>query len=293
MALIEKGDPNFLQQYRPMMDEIINKYIEVHSKEERSYEVGGLYYFYTHRFDEAKKFFYGYVEEYPEDQSASVALVECLMYLECWEELSQEGRKAYARFPEEYTFLELAAIGDYHLGNYDKVLEVCSELLSLVDDEAKAAGILATAGDAYYNLNDKKNAYKAYDAVLKMDPDNLYVLNNYAYYLCLDGRNLKKAYEMSRKTIEAEPDNVTYMDTFGWILYLQGKYIEARPIFKNAMLHGGKESAVILDHYAEVLYALGEYDMAFIYWNLAMQKDTADVPGLREKVDARRQEVKK
>jgi hypothetical protein len=68
--------------------------------------------------------------------------------------------------------------------------------------------------------------------------------------------------------------------------------VEARPVFKNAMLHGGKESSVILDHYAEVLYALGEHSMAFIYWNLALQKDNGDVPGLKEKVEARRQQSK-
>ncbi len=98
---------------------------------------------------------------------------------------------------------------------------------------------------------------------------------------------------MSKKTVEAEPDNATYLDTFGWILYLQGKSIEARPVFKNAMLHGGKESAVILDHYADVLFSLGEYDMAFIYWNLALQKENGNVPGLKAKVEAKRKEVKK
>ena len=99
---------------------------------------------------------------------------------------------------------------------------------------------------------------------------------------------------MSRKTVEAEPDNATYLDTFGWILYLRGELTEAKSFFKNAMLHGGKESAVILDHYAEVLYALKEYDLAFVYWNLALQKDTeGEVPDLKQKVEARRKEVGK
>ena len=68
--------------------------------------------------------------------------------------------------------------------------------------------------------------------------------------------------------------------------------MEAKPFFKRAMLHGGKDSAVILDHYAEVLFALKEYDMAFVYWNLALQKNTEDgVPGLKAKVERKKAEV--
>jgi Tfp pilus assembly protein PilF len=97
---------------------------------------------------------------------------------------------------------------------------------------------------------------------------------------------------MSRKTVDAEPDNATFLDTFGWILYLRGELTEAKSFFKTAMLHGGKDSAVILDHYAEVLFALKEYDMAFVYWNLALQKNTEDeIPGLKQKVEQKKKEA--
>ena len=128
---------------------------------------------------------------------------------------------------------------------------------------------------------------------LKINPGYVYVLNNYAYYLSVSGKNLKKALAMSRKTIEAEPDNATYLDTYGWILYLLGRHEEAKPHFKHAMLYGGKDSVVIMDHYAEVLFALKEYDLALVYWNLALQKNKGEIEGLEEKVKQRRQEMKK
>ena len=127
---------------------------------------------------------------------------------------------------------------------------------------------------------------------LKINPGHVYVLNNYAYYLCLDGKNLKKAFEMSRRTIEAEPDNPTYLDTYGWILFLMGRADEAKPHFKHAMLYGGKESVVILDHYAEVLFALGEYERAMVYWNQALRKNNGEVPDLEEKIDRRKLQIK-
>jgi Tfp pilus assembly protein PilF len=211
-----------------------------------------------------------------------------------WDELSAEGRKAFERFPKETAFLEMASMGDYNLERYDKVLEICDKVLEVAPaDSSKTLRAWSTKGDVYHILGENKKAYKAYDKALKINPDYIYVLNNYAYYLSVEGKKLKKAYEMSRKTVEAEPDNATYLDTFGWILYLRGDLLEAKSFFKNAMLHGGKDSAVILDHYAEVLYALKEYDLAMVYWNLALQKDDGSIPGLKEKVESRRAEAGK
>ena len=98
------------------------------------------------------------------------------------------------------------------------------------------------------------------------------MLNNYAYYLSLEKKKLKKAAAMSRITVEKEPDNATYLDTYGWILHLQGLDQKAKPYFKHAMLYGGRDSAVILSHYAEVLDALGEHDLAKSFRMLAEKK---------------------
>jgi len=95
------------------------------------------------------------------------------------------------------------------------------------------------------------------------------VLNNYAWYLCTEGKKLGKAYRMSKITVEKEPDNPTYLDTFGWILHLMGRDLEAKPFFKHAMLYGGKESATILRHYGTVLEKLGETDLAKVYYDQA------------------------
>jgi Tfp pilus assembly protein PilF len=186
----------------------------------------------------------------------------------------------------------MAGVGDYNLKDYEKVLQTCEQIISIApSDSSKTLRSWSTIGDIYHQLGENKKAYKAYDKALKINPDYVYVLNNYAYYLSVEGKNLKKAYKMSRKTIEAEPDNATYLDTFAWILHLQGKSLEAKPFFKHAMLYGGKDSPVILDHYAEVLYALKDYDMAFVYWNLARQKNNGEIPDLDERVAKRKEEA--
>lgn len=229
---------------------------------------------------------------YPESFSANASLVEFLMYAEMWEDLSRQGRRAFERFPDETAFIEMAGVGDYNLDDYEKVLQTCEIVLEMAPkDSSKTLRSWSTMGDIYFQLGDKKKAYSAYEKALKINPLYVYVLNNYAYYLSLEGKNLKKAHMMSSKAVELEPDNATYLDTFGWILHLMGKNVEAKQMFKRAMLYGGKDSSVILDHYAEVLFALKEYDLAFAYWNMAKQKNNRDIPDLDERISKRKAEV--
>lgn len=294
-AVVNNSAPQFLEFFRSKIDTVMTSLTDTHPSDSLALEMSGLWYFTTSRNDEAMELFQRNAQLHPSSLTASASLVEFLMYAEKWKELSDEGRKAFAAFPKEPAFLELASVGDYNLGKYDKVLELCNQVLEVAPgDSSKTLRAWSTIGDIYHQKGENKKAYKAYDKALKINPDYIYVLNNYAYYLSEEGKKLKKAYDMSKKTIEAEPDNATYLDTFGWIIYLMGRPVEAKPFFKRAMLYGGKESAVILDHYADVLYDLKEYDLAFVYWTLAKQKNVdGELKGLDEKVKQKKAAVKK
>ncbi len=294
MAIVQRADPKFINSFTPQLDSVINKALNAHQGDSTMLQAAAVYYYSTDRKDVAKRHFRANLEAWPESFNASANYVEFLMYAEEWDELSRVGREAFERFPKETAFLEMASVGDYNLKDYDKVLEACWKVLEVApNDSSKTLRSWSTMGDIYHQLGDDKKAYKAYDKALKINPDYVYVLNNYAYYLSVEGKKLKKAYAMSKRTVEAEPDNSTYLDTFGWILYLQGKPLEAKPFFKHAMLYGGKDSVVIMDHYAEVLYALGEYDLALVYWNLALQKNDGQIPDLEERVNQRKKSMKK
>ena len=278
----------------PQLDTAVTRLMEAHPKDSSALQTAGVYYYSTGRNDKAKECFRLNAKVYPQSLSASAAYVEFLMYAQMWTDLSAEGRSAFLSFPSETAFLEMAGVGDYNLGDFDKVLQACEKIVEVNPSDSSATlRSWSTMGDVYYRMGDRKKAYNAYEKALKVNPDYAYVLNNYAYYLSLEGKRLKKAYEMSRRTVEAEPDNSTYLDTYGWILYLLGKPAEAKPHFKHAMLYGGKDSPVILDHYAEVLFALKEYEMAFVYWNLARQKNEGDIPDLDERIRQRREEAGK
>jgi tetratricopeptide (TPR) repeat protein len=118
--------------------------------------------------------------------------------------------------------------------------------------------------------------YEAYDSALVYNPDNIGVLNNYAYFLSLTRENLDKAEEMSYRTVKAEPKNDTYLDTYAWILFEKGRYTEARIYIDEAMKNGGENSATIVEHCGDIYYMLGLKDEALAFWKqaAAMEHDS-------------------
>ena len=288
-AVVEQSAPKFVSAFLPQLDTAANICFRNHPSDSSVIATVASYYYRTQRQSVAEDLFRLNASMHPDKPELTATYLYALLYSKNWEKLAEAGSEAALQYPEIPDFMALAGTGYSFMKEYDKVIELSQKMLRTAPkDSAVVVSACSAMADAYYQKHDTKNAFKAYDKVLKVSPDNIYVLNNYAYYLSLTGKNLKKAYAMSRKTIEAEPDNATYLDTFGWILYLQGKPLEAKPFFKHAMLYGGKDSPVIMDHYAEVLYALKEYDLAFVYWYRAQAKNGGEIPDLDERIAERK-----
>nr|HPQ56952.1 tetratricopeptide repeat protein [Bacteroidales bacterium] len=172
-------------------------------------------------------------------------------------------------------FSSLYGMALWQTGQLNAAIARFERILSMLNKEDTQNRIqtLALLGDLYYEAGNREQSFSMYDKVLKLDPFNLPVLNNYAYYLSLRNEKLERALSMSKITIEKEPNNSTYLDTYGWILHLLGRTQQAKDVFRQALAYGGKESAEILDHYGDVLNALNEPLMAIVYWQQAYQID--------------------
>ena len=268
-------DPRILEIHRAGFDSLALKAGAAHPADSSLLSTIGSYYYTTGREKAAGEWFRKSAELYPESLTQVATYIQYLQLQKQWEPLKERAMEGYARF-QDLAFLDYANLASYNLEDWDSIIGTCQMLLSLYPkDKDICLNAWSQLGDAYHSKGNDKNAFKAYKNALKINPDYAPVLNNYAYYLSLEGKNLKKAYNMSKKTIEQEPDNATYLDTFAWILHLMGKDLEAKPFFKHAMLYGGKDSATILRHYATVLEALGEADTATIYHSQAQRLEAA------------------
>lgn len=290
-AVVRQGDPRILRAFGDRVDTLVDLTVATHPSDTSVLTMACVYYYGTSRREKAVDLAKADIAACPESAQPRRLHCQLLYEMNSLDSLAASALRYAEDFPDEPVFLEFASYAEYNLKDYAALTAIHQRQYDIAKGKGDEAGMvraLSGIGDVQHAMGDWKAACKTYDKALKIDPDYVPVLNNYAYYLSEQRKKLKKAYEMSRKTIEAEPDNATYLDTFGWILYLQKKYPEAKPVFKQAMLHGGKESAVILDHYAEVLYALGEYDLASVYWKQAKARNSEnEIPDLAERIAAR------
>lgn len=182
-------------------------------------------------------------------------------------------RDIAARFPKDTLMTEFSYICAMRMKDYQAALEACDNQMELSEgNTVRLAQCHASKGDCYQYMGQTDKAFKEYGQSLKLVPDNPVVLNNYAYFMACQGRNLAKCEKMAAKVLKAEGENPTYLDTYAYILYRRHKYAEAKIYFKKALLYGGKDHAEILSHYADTLEALGETALAGGYRLQAQQK---------------------
>jgi tetratricopeptide (TPR) repeat protein len=184
---------------------------------------------------------------------------------------------------EYYLYLAIA----YNEENRtDEAMTVIEKAVGHINDNTTttlASDIYSIRGDLLHAKNKNDEAYKSYDKALEYTPDNVGVLNNYAYYLSVDNKNLDKAEEMSYKTIKSEPNNATYLDTYAWILFVKGRYTEARTYIEQALKDIGNDKGVIKEHAGDIFYMDGDVEKALDYWTQALN-DGNDSKTLKEKI---------
>jgi tetratricopeptide (TPR) repeat protein len=186
-----------------------------------------------------------------------------------FDSLEHHSTKAIEIFPSLPENYKYNGIANTQLRNYKKAVQVLKDGMQfVVDNNQQKIDFLSLLGDAYFNLNDYQKADNSFEEALKINSDNTYVLNNYAYYLSVRGVNLEKAEKLSARANELRPNDRSYLDTYGWILYQQKKYRQAEEWLSKAAAMGPK-NPTILEHYGDVLFRLNKTEEAVKQWQAA------------------------
>lgn len=173
--------------------------------------------------------------------------------------------------------------------NYDSALECFNAALECAGNDSLRSAVWGYIGDTYHargnmKRSDMKRCYAAYDKALKANADNASVLNNYAYFLSLEGRSLDRALEMSTRACRLEENNPTFIDTRAWVLYRLKRYDEAKRLMMQALSLDSTNSPELRLHYGDILAALGDNYMAEIYWRRALEFGYTDVQAIEERI---------
>ncbi len=195
-------------------------------------------------------------------------------------------------FPDKPLPYFSAAVAYIDKDDYDSALEILLTGVEEASDVSPLTGELySLLGECYHKRGENAKAYEAYDMALSFNSNDYQVLNNYAYYLSLDGINLSKAESMSYSVVRNYPNNATYLDTYAWVLYREGKFEEARVAMERAIENMAEddESGLYYEHYGDILEALGEHDEALKNWRKALEfPDDIDVDSVKAKISGSR-----
>jgi len=234
----------------------------------------------------------------PENKPAYLQLLSYAIQDNDLDKVIQIATSALEYHPDALEFYYYCGIAHYQKEETDKALEVFTRGVRQINEKSDkqiASDFYAILGDIYHQKGRPEESYAAYDSSLVYNPDNIGTLNNYAYFLSIDKKQLDKAEEMSYRTVKAEPENKTYLDTYAWILFEKGRYTEARIYIEQALRNGGDKSRVIVEHCGDIYYMLGEKDKALAYWEKAdamEETEEGETPPTEEEIKRLKQKIK-
>ena len=138
-------------------------------------------------------------------------------------------------FPDNYELIWGQAKLALSKGNSKRA----QELINKYEYLCKRSGIseseiVSNMGSLFEEVDSLKRAEQYYRKALALEPDDAMMMNNLAYLLIDEGRNINEGLELIDKALIIRPDNYTMLNTKGWGLYKQGKFKEALQLLEKS-----------------------------------------------------------
>lgn len=126
--------------------------------------------------------------------------------------------------------------------------------------------------DRYYTQRgDSRALFRLYGMMLRTQPDNLLVQNNFSTLALLLGKDLSRAHELAERAYAARPQDAAMAATYAYSLHLRGRRPEglrALEILEPTQLEDGPGTL----YYAVLLQAAGHSDRAAPFFQAARRR---------------------
>ena len=246
-----------------------------------------------------------HLDDEPKQLDYYMGVIDLEEYIGNADSVDYYVNRATEIFPKDPKLSIRKANRQYIKGDLDSTIESFRHAMTLTADSIMLGEIMGYIGDTYHAMAERREAqlkaklkrdtsaypvklkpkkarelcFDAYEKALALYPDNSSVLNNYAYFLSEEERDLVRASEMSFRAIKLSENNPTFLDTYAWILYLLDRKEEARTYMRQALSLDKSASSTLMLHYGDILFSLGEKFMAETYWKKALDagEDKAEV----------------
>ncbi len=203
-----------------------------------------------------------------------------------FERIFQVSDQAIKVFPSQGLFYLFKGIGAIGMKDYEAAAAALNKGLTYPGQNPEITKqFYISLAEALYHTGNSTDAFKNFDMLLGLEPDNVLVLNNYAYYLSLEERDLDKALAMIKKCVEKEKDNATYLDTYAWVLFKTGDFPGALNVIKRVFELDKEPSGEVIEHFGDILFMNGMKEEARAQWIKALEKGETST-GLKLKIES-------
>ena len=230
------------------------------------------------------------IEVEPDNSRARIALIQNIWDSKDYDKIISLCRPAIEYNPDEMAFYYFQGMAQFQKHDIDAALETFRKGVGQIKPDSNpdiVSDFYAIMGDILHEKGRNNETFEAYDSCLQWKADNVVALNNYAYYLSEENKDLTKAEQMSYKTIKAEPNNSTYLDTYAWILFQQKRYEEAKIYIEQAIRNDSTLSNVVKEHAGDIYAMTGDIGKALDFWQQALKAGN-DSATLRKKIQLKK-----
>jgi tetratricopeptide (TPR) repeat protein len=144
-------------------------------------------------------------------------------------------KKAEKDFPDKPQLIYRQAILALSRGNQKEANKYIEKYIALRKENSLPEAALATnLANIYLDAGVIDKAEEYFRQALSLEPGNPSRLNNLAWLLIDNERNINEGMVLIDKALESAPENYVYLDTKAWGLYKQEKYKEALDLLEKA-----------------------------------------------------------
>jgi tetratricopeptide (TPR) repeat protein len=214
------------------------------------------------------------IVRFPDNYMAWERLMLLYSDMRNYDRLLVLGKECSTKFNMSYVAKVLYASAAMEKKEYSIALDELNKAKILAGSQDElVAEVLSMQADIYYRKKEFAKSFETFREILKKNPENIIVLNNYAYFLAEQNQDLKEAERMIRIVVDKERENGTYLDTYAWVLYKRGKYKEASKVMEDLINKDRNEDSEWFEHYGYMMKALKKCDIAVEYWKRALRLD--------------------
>jgi tetratricopeptide (TPR) repeat protein len=279
------SDTEQLNSYSKEIGKVIEVMAETHPEVSDVRLLAADFYIQVQEYAEAYKHLIRYLELQKGTYNIYMQAIMLANAASMDEELISSCDRALQLYPDSADIRFFKGVALYQVTDYEGLIDNFSKIsFNQFSSGEYASQAKMLVAEAYYRLKDFDRSDSLFQDLIREEPDNYTVLNNYSYYLAERGEKLEMAKEWSKNVIENNPENATFLDTYAWILFKMEYFEEAEKYILRALDKGGENDPEINEHAGDIQAAMQSRQIAMSYYQKAILLG-GDRESLEEKIE--------